>query len=123
MAMRTALALWAAVTDASWLLFGCTGAQPANPIAEYLRGVEDAVRQAAPERMPTIVVTWNEDAPGFGACRIVAGERLVYVHAGRILRVARTVEEARSLITDVLVHELGHAALSCSDADHQELAP
>lgn len=98
------------------LLAGCAHAP--SPLSEYVAGAVDAVKQTGLQQPPDIYVSW-EQTGSMGSCKTIAGRRIVYIRPHVILRAARTTQEARSLITDVLAHELAHAALSCSDTDHQ----
>lgn len=116
---------WVGLLAASvmtWLT-ACAPAQKQSPVSEYVAGIKDAIDSAQPERVPTLVVTWDPAEIELGQCRRVAGQPVVYLHVGRILDSANTVEEARALIAEVLVHELAHARLTCTDADHTQLPP
>jgi hypothetical protein len=100
---------------------GCAAQPRQSPISEYVAGIKDAIDSSPPARLPTLVVTWDPAEVELGQCRRIAGQIVVYLHVGRILESAATVAEARSLITEVLVHELAHARLTCTDADHAHL--
>jgi hypothetical protein len=99
----------------------CGGAPKQSPLSEYVAGIQDAIVSTQPERVPTLVVTWDPGEVELGQCKRIAGQPVVYLHIGKILDSANTVEEARTLIAEVLVHELAHARLTCSDADHAQL--
>lgn len=99
----------------------CGAAPRQSPLSEYVAGIQDAIASTQPERVPTLVVTWDPGEVELGQCKRIAGQPVVYLHIGRILDSANTVEEARTLISEVLVHELAHARLTCSDADHAQL--
>jgi len=105
------------------VLTGCAASPTQSPISEYVAGIKDAIDSSQPERVPTLVVTWDPAEAELGQCRRIAGQTVIYLHVGRILDSAATVAEARSLITEVLVHELAHARLTCTDADHARLPP
>jgi len=85
--------------------------------------MEEALERMQPKRIPTIIVTWDKRELELGQCRRIAGEAIVYLHVGVIADRAKDALEARALIADVLAHELGHAELTCSDADHGLLLP
>ena len=103
------------------LVSACAPAKTTNPMAEYFEGIKRAASPLDPKKMPTMVLTWDSDQPDLGQCRRVAGEPVVYLHMGKILESARSVQEAEDLIAEVLTHELGHARLTCSDDDHRIL--
>jgi hypothetical protein len=120
-ARRCALRGPVVATALSWLAISCAATPTQSPISEYVAGIKDAIDSSQPERLPTLVVTWDAAEAELGQCRRIAGQTVVYLHVGRILESAATVAEARSLITEVLVHELAHARLTCTDADHAHL--
>ncbi|MGC4087792.1 MAG: hypothetical protein QM756_07825 [Polyangiaceae bacterium] len=108
------------------LLSGATACQqpPARSVtAEYLAGMEDAIQRMQPRQLPTIIVTWSKDALELGQCRRIAGEAIIYLHLGVIADRAQSADQVRALTAEVLAHELGHAELSCTDADHAALLP
>jgi hypothetical protein len=81
----------------------------------------DAIDHAHVEQLPTIVVTWDKDQDELGQCRRIAGVPIIYLNVGTIVESTDSPEQARQLISEVLTHELGHARLTCSDADHAVL--
>ncbi|HET9929092.1 MAG TPA: hypothetical protein VFQ35_00310 [Polyangiaceae bacterium] len=101
----------------------CTKETVRSPTAEYLSGIQEAIERMQPTRMPTLIVTFDKDALEMGQCRRIAGETIVYLHLGAIADRTSSPTEARALIAEVLAHELGHAELTCSDADHGLLLP
>jgi hypothetical protein len=100
------------------VLFTLSCSPATRTLDQYVAGAVDAVEQAAPTEPPTIVVDWRHEGP-MGECKRIDGAPIVYLYPRVILRAARTTQEARSLIRDVLAHELAHAVLSCSDKDHE----
>lgn len=108
----------------AWSLCIACGQKPArSATAEYLAGIEEAIERMQPKRMPTLIVTFDKDELEMGQCRRIAGQPFVYLHLGAIADRAGSPIEARALIAEVLAHELGHAELTCSDADHALLLP
>lgn len=108
---------------AALLCFACGHQTERSATAEYLAGIQEAIERMHPKRMPTLIVTFDADALEFGQCRRIAGEAIVYLHLGVIADRTNSPTEARALISEVLAHELGHAELTCSDADHALLLP
>jgi hypothetical protein len=106
-------------------IYGCAAlSEQHSPVGEYLMGVEDALLEHAHNHPdgslpPTIIVDFNPEAKDFGACSTVAGVRYITIYVGAIMKHARTPREGRLLIAEVLAHELGHAALTCTDQDHR----
>jgi hypothetical protein len=103
------------------LMAGCAPALKQSPVSEYVAGIKDAIDSAQPQRIPTLVVTWGAAEVELGQCKRIAGQTVVYLNVGKITDSVGTVEEARALIAEVLLHELAHARLTCSDADHAHL--
>lgn len=121
--VRQAIATFLGLT----LIYGCAalGGQH-SPMGEYLMGVEDAVlenQMAYPHvgPPPIIVVDFETLDQGLGKCSVIEGDKYIYVYIAAIMKQAKSVREGRLLIAEVLSHELGHAALTCSDADHEVL--
>jgi hypothetical protein len=121
-ARRKARRLFTALT-LTFVVDACSPTQMQSPISEYVAGIKDAIDTAQPDRLPTLVVTWDPGEAELGQCKRIAGEPVVYLHVGRILDSSDTVEQTRALIAEVLVHELAHARLTCTDADHAILPP
>lgn len=100
--------------------------QQGDPLEQYLLGVRDAVAEAQanhPNSLapPDIYVDLTTRGDELGSCRVIAGRRVVYLYVASILKRTRSTAEARLKIAEVLAHELSHAALTCSDADHSTL--
>lgn len=91
--------------------------QQGDPLEQYLLGVRDAVAEAPPDIYVDLTTRGDE----LGSCRVIAGRRVVYLYVASILKRTRSTAEARLKIAEVLAHELSHAALTCSDADHSTL--
>jgi hypothetical protein len=108
------------------LALSACAAQQGDPLEQYLLGVRDAVAEAqashpSPLAPPDIYVDLTTRGDELGACRVIAGRRVVYLYVASILRRVHTTAEARLRIAEVLARELGNAALACSDADHGQL--
>ncbi|HET9954988.1 MAG TPA: hypothetical protein VFQ61_10815 [Polyangiaceae bacterium] len=117
---------WAAVTirplisSLLWVV-ACTHHPPSHTAAEYLGGIQDALSATQPRILPTLIITWEADEPDLGQCKRVSGEVVIYLHMGRILQAARSESEVRPLVAEVLSHELAHANMTCTDADHYRM--
>lgn len=106
------------------MCLACTRKESArSPTAEYWAGIQEGIERMQPTHMPTIIVTFDKDALDMGQCRRIAGETIVYLHLAAIADRTSSPAEARALIAEVVAHELGHAELTCSDADHALLLP
>jgi hypothetical protein len=114
--------VFARLAQLALLLPACAQHHAKNPLTEYLAGMSDAVERVQPAHVPTLIMTWDLQSNELGQCKRIDGEPVIYIHVGRIREQTRSVREARELITEVLVHELGHARLTCSDRDHAVLA-
>lgn len=106
-------------------LTSCASLQ-GDPLEAYLLGVNDGIREAQanhPSSLapPDVYVDMTTRGEELGSCRVIADRRVVYLYVASILGRVRNATEARLKIAEVLAHELGHAALTCSDADHSEL--
>ena len=123
MALRLGFGAKATLVLAFSVGLGCGHAPPRSPTAEYLAGIEEAIERMQPKHMPTLIVTFDKDELEMGQCRRIAGQAFVYLHLGVITDRVDSPLEARALIAEVLAHELGHAELTCSDADHAVLLP
>lgn len=114
------------------LLAGCYGQQN-DPLEQYLLGVRDGLAEARfpcaeaedatctpySGSPPEVLVSWREDDGPLGTCRRVDGIPLVTIYPRRIIRQAQDVAHGRLLIGQVVAHELQHARLTCTDADHE----
>jgi hypothetical protein len=112
-------------------LAGCYGQQN-DPLEQYLLGVRDGLAEARfpcaeaedatcepySGSPPEVLVSWREDDGPLGTCRRVDGIPLVTIYPLRIIRQAQDVAQGRLLIGQVVAHELQHARLTCTDADH-----
>ncbi len=109
-------------------LLACSScaAQQGDPLEQYLLGVRDGIAEAQHEYPsalipPDVYVDMTTVGDELGACKAIAGKRVVYLYVASILKRTRSTQEARLKIAQVLTHELAHAALTCSDADHSRI--
>lgn len=98
-------------------------AQQGDPLEQYLLGVRDGIAEAqmrhpSTQAPPDVYVDLSTRGSRLGSCRIVAGRRVVTLYVAAIIQQTRSTREARLRIGEVLAHELIHAGLTCSDADH-----
>lgn len=84
----------------------------------YLAGIGDGLRRARAEQPPRIEVSWTRGHRYLGTCRMVEGVPVIQINVADILDQSGSDIDAREQIARVTEHEVLHARLTCSDADH-----
>lgn len=100
------------------LTCACAPATSGIRYDHYLAGIGDGLRRANTDAPPRIEVSWTRGHRHLGTCRMVEGVPVVQINVADILDQSESLADAREQIARVTEHEVLHARLTCSDADH-----